>query len=141
MPWQPSGSRKILQQRRYVERLSSLLLRARTASLRSDEAERIERFLATPPKALAVLPLQFRFADPIRKTWLEVTKQYNLEAADMKRPSGTGNGTGFALLSRTQKKGQISNFCKRNAAHEECRSPVLVGWNNAQPRWLISIRT
>jgi hypothetical protein len=76
--------------------------------------------LATLPKPLAVLRLQFRLADPIRKTWLKVTKQYNLEAADRKRPTGTGNGIGFALLSRTQKKGEISNFRKRNAAHEEC---------------------
>jgi hypothetical protein len=69
--------------------------------------------LATPPKALAVLRLQSRLADPIRKTWLEVTKQYNLEAADRKRPSGTGNGTGFALLSKTHKQGQ-------NLKQDEC---------------------
>src|SRR4051812_7577426 len=41
----------------HLERFNSLLLRARTASLRIDEAERIERFLATLPKALAVLRL------------------------------------------------------------------------------------
>ncbi len=65
----------------HLERFNSLLLRARTASLKIDEAERIERFLATLPKAFAMLRLQFRLADPIRKTWLEVTGQYNLEAA------------------------------------------------------------
>jgi hypothetical protein len=39
----------------HLERFNSLLLRARTASLKIDEAERVERFLATLPKALAVL--------------------------------------------------------------------------------------
>jgi hypothetical protein len=47
----------------HLERFKSLLLRARTASLKIDEAERVERFLATLPKALAVLRLQFRLAD------------------------------------------------------------------------------
>jgi hypothetical protein len=104
----------------HLERFNSLLLRARTASLKIDEAERVERFLATLPKALAMLRLQFRLADPNRKTWLEVSKQYNLEAADRKRPSGTGNQTGFAHLSKTKTKGQTSTFRKMNVAHEEC---------------------
>jgi hypothetical protein len=69
----------------HLEWFNSLILRAFIVKVSIDENERIERFLATLPRSLHALRLQFRLAAPSAKTWLAVTPEYNLEAADRRR--------------------------------------------------------
>ena len=111
---------------KHMDKYNSLLLRASIAQLKIDEDERIERFMATLPRSLSTLRLQFRLAHDSKKTWLEVNKQYNSEAADRQRydAPAAGKATAEVLFTKSKKeygkKMPSGTPIKKDISNKEC---------------------
>ena len=128
----------------HLEEFNILLLRAATAKLTITHSDRVQRFLATLPRSLQGLRQQFRLLDEEKRTWREVTKQYNLEVADIRRLEDrkmtegkalfTKKGTGFGN-QRTDKKPPPQEGCIKGGLLQLWKARPLRKGLPKQERW------
>jgi len=79
------------------------MMRAKTASIKFSEEERVNRFLASLPSSYKSLRRSFRMLEASKRTWEEAMVQFNIEVSDARRDAeGTVKEKGSA------KKGNAS---------------------------------
>jgi len=61
------------------------MMRAKTASIKFSEEERVNRFLASLPSSYKSLRRSFRMLDATKRTWEEAMVQFNMEVSDARR--------------------------------------------------------
>jgi transposase InsO family protein len=102
----------------HVESFNKLMMRAKTASIKFSEEERVNRFLASLPSSYKSLRHSFRMLDATKRTWEEAMVQFNMEVSDARRDAEAvvKEGKGSALFTKKRENNK-NNQDKRSTSH------------------------
>jgi len=101
-----------------VESFNKLMMRAKTASIKFSEEERVNRFLASLPSSYKSLRRSFRMLDATKRTWEEAMVQFNMEVSDARR-----DAEGAAKEKGSAQKGSAST-ARRKAIGPKTAGPT-----------------
>ena len=94
----------------HVESFNKLMMRAKTASIKFSEEERVNRFLASLPSSYKSLRRSFRMLEASKRTWEEAMVQFNIEVSDARRDAeGTVKEKGSALFMKKKESNKNNN--------------------------------